>query len=701
MDSTPVNWEALDALVIDFAKSERLIDDSPPPPPSPSSISSSSSSYRWRLLIFQIRRSVESGDIDSAIDLLRSYAPTVLDDHRLLFRMQKQKFIELLRKGTSGDRDSAIDCARKSLAPCALDAYPEAYEEFKHALLAFIYDKDDQMSPVANEWSERRRFEIAGLLSSILRAHLQAYDPIFTMTLRYLISIHKGFCLHQGVSSPVANLTERLLLEERDPPATPQESLFEAPPFDEVDIQALAHAVELTRQGAIDSMRFAKGDLYKAFQNELCRMKVDISVLDELVHEYCIYRGIVDPDPTNLGERLHVATEMETADKWEAGSSLSECSIITDSKSVSSAQMEGSHTKNDPVSSQYSDMDVRYPCEPNSLSEDCSTTRVRQLEDNRAFQRNRSTGTVDRGKRKRWRGRDETFEVASEAFTGSCCKYGVGGATALPGCTNLDLEKSIIKNVSSMADKYEIILGMKDLASEGMAAEVVEEINALDPEFFPQNPTLLFQLKQIEFLKLVRAGDHSAALKVASSHLGPLAANYSALLKPLKETLFTLLRSSEEPSGKHLPLDALATSLQVAIGKRFGIEEPQLMKIIRASLHTHNEWFKLQMCKDQFEGLLWINSLKENGGPLLGDSASKSTIDTCTQGSSPATISSSNTRMQEDGSSSNQISSSDIGCDENAILKVMEFLALPRGDAIHLLAQYNGNAETVIQQIFA
>lgn len=34
----------------------------------------------------------------------------------------------------------------------------------------------------------------------------------------------------------------------------------------QVDIQALAHAVELTRQGAIDSLRFAKGDLCKAFQ---------------------------------------------------------------------------------------------------------------------------------------------------------------------------------------------------------------------------------------------------------------------------------------------------------------------------------------------------------------------------------------------------------------------------------------------------
>lgn len=95
------------------------------------------------------------------------------------------------------------------------------------------------------------------------------------------------------------------------------------------------------------------------------------------------------------------------------------------------------------------------------------------------------------------------------------------------------------------------------------------------------------------------------------------------------------------------------------------------MKIIRAALHTHSEWFKLQMCKDQFEGLLWINSLREHGGVLLGDSVSKSAVDSCTQGSSQVTISSSNTKMHEDGSSPNQISSADIGCDEGAILKVM------------------------------
>lgn len=43
-----------------------------------------------------------------------------------------------------------------------------------------------------NQWSERRRFDLAGLLSSILRAHLHAYDPVFSMTLRYLIRYVSG-----------------------------------------------------------------------------------------------------------------------------------------------------------------------------------------------------------------------------------------------------------------------------------------------------------------------------------------------------------------------------------------------------------------------------------------------------------------------------------------------------------------------------
>ncbi|XP_073293897.1 uncharacterized protein [Primulina huaijiensis] len=98
---------------------------------------------------------------------------------------------------------------------------------------------------------------------------------------------------------------------------------------------------------------------------------------------------------------------------------------------------------------------------------------------------------------------------------------------------------------------------------------------------------------EVEFLKLVRDGEHHSALKIASSHLGPLTAKALSLLKPLKEVLLTFLTLNEEATLGNLRLDALATSLQVAVGRRLGIEEPKLMKIVRTTLHSHSEWFKL------------------------------------------------------------------------------------------------------------
>ncbi|XXG70804.1 hypothetical protein AAC387_Pa07g0204 [Persea americana] len=709
MESMPVNWEALDSLVIDFAKSENLFEDS-----SSSSSSPSSSSYKSRILIRQIRRLIEIGQIDAGIDLLRLHAPPILEDRRLLFRLQKQKFVELLRKGTASDRDSAMECLRTALAPCALDAYPEAYEEFKHILLTFIFDKEDLNSPVADEWSEKRRHDIAGLLSSILRSHLHAYDPVFSMTLRYLISIHKGFCLCQGVSSPISDLTERLLLEERDPPAIPQESLYEAPPFDEVDIQALAHAVELTRQGAVDSLRFARGDLFQAFQNELCRKKLDVAMLDELVHEYCVYRGIVDVGVAQVPviQSPSLSSKTYQTDQGCSSSSIDidfETSKHSDGEtSVSNVDVQGGlEFTTDAASTQGPDVELRFSHEATGNRDDCSTSGT-HMSGNRGRRspRSRSHATGERIRRKRWRGRTERLETIVDVPSVEICRQEVATSALDLGGNTLEEEQvsikhSALENVENVEDhKYEIVLEMRELASKGMAAEVVEEVNAMDPNFFVQNPSLLFQLKQVEFLKLVNSGDHAGALKVACSHLGPLAASNPSLLKPLKETLLALLRPNEDALAKGIPISVLATSLQVAMGRRLGVEEPQLMKIMRATIHTHNEWFKLQMCKDRFEGLLKIDCLKEIDMPLLGDAASKTYADASTPGSSQITISSSS-RMPEDGNSPTPVSSRDVICDETAILKVMEFLALPRADAIHLLVQNNGNAETVIQQIFA
>ncbi|KAF6144761.1 hypothetical protein GIB67_016835 [Kingdonia uniflora] len=285
------------------------------------------------------------------------------------------------------------------------------------------------------EWAIIRRFEIARLLLSVRRAYLSAYDPIFSMTLRYLISIHKGFCLRQGISSPILDLTERLLLEERDPPPVPQESLYEARLIDKVDIQVLAHVVELTRQGAIDSLEFSKGIFFKHF-----RTKLNVELLDELVHECCVYRGLVE-----------------------------------------------------------------------------------------------------------------------------------GGIT------------------SSFTSSFSLIL----------------------------------------FSPFYNFGSTFLMIMVITPGL-----------------------------------------LQVIMGRRLGVDEPLLMKLMRAVLHTHNEWFRLQMCKDLFEGLLKIDSLEEIKAPLIIDDISKKNTDNTTPGSSQMTTSSSNS-MVKDGNSPTQVSFGDVICDEIAILKVM------------------------------
>ena len=102
------------------------------------------------------------------------------------------------------------------------------------------------------------------------------------------------------------------------------------------------------------------------------------------------------------------------------------------------------------------------------------------------------------------------------------------------------------------------------------------------------------------------------------------------------------------------------------------------MKIIRTTLHSHSEWFKLQMCKDRFEGLLRIDSLKEANPTLLasGIATSKMNTDRSSIGSPQATLSSCS-RMSEDSSPA-QVSSRDGVCDENAILKVMVSFSICR-----------------------
>ncbi|KAH9305142.1 hypothetical protein KI387_009546, partial [Taxus chinensis] len=134
MDNMSVNWSGLDVLVMDYAKSERLLmlsnDEqagtsfSSSSSSHTSSSSSSATSSSTREMIQSIRKLIEEGYIDRVLTILTHQAPFVLEDQHLLFRLQKQKFIELLRSGDEDARNTAISCSRTALGPCALNAYP-------------------------------------------------------------------------------------------------------------------------------------------------------------------------------------------------------------------------------------------------------------------------------------------------------------------------------------------------------------------------------------------------------------------------------------------------------------------------------------------------------------------------------------------------------------------------------------------------
>lgn len=179
-------------------------------------------------------------------------------------------------------------------------------------------------------------------------------------------------------------------------------------------------------------------------------MRLDVSMLDELVCEYCVYRGIVDSGLASIPGKTQnfsafffflflnsefvipcleilvvshqrfmmlSASEMQATlepkvNQLEPGCSSSRnCSLEVDSgankhsdgeTSINNTRMDGSPENNADVSSmQGMDVELRYACEPASNHEDCSTSGLDVTKSPRVLQRHRTHGSGDRGKRKR------------------------------------------------------------------------------------------------------------------------------------------------------------------------------------------------------------------------------------------------------------------------------------------------------------
>jgi hypothetical protein len=67
----------------------------------------------------------------------------------------------------------------------------------------------------------------------------------------------------------------------------------------------------------------------------------------------------------------------------------------------------------------------------------------------------------------------------------------------------------------------------------------------------------------MEFLKLLEEGCYTEALGIARSVMGPLAAKYPDLLKPLKETVLAFAKPQGESLLKPVFASGLGATLQV------------------------------------------------------------------------------------------------------------------------------------------
>ena len=164
-----------------------------------------------------------------------------------------------------------------------MDAYLEAYGEFKHLMLALLYAPPPSSSsspggpsPVAAEWALSAREELAGQLAGALRLACPRAqsEPRLLRLLQYVLTTRRSWreMLRRGAGfgeyeesragthggsgeEEEAQIADSLLPpgQPREPPPLPREN---APgSFAEADVQALVLALGDTRQASVEALK--------------------------------------------------------------------------------------------------------------------------------------------------------------------------------------------------------------------------------------------------------------------------------------------------------------------------------------------------------------------------------------------------------------------------------------------------------------
>mmetsp|Transcript_11166 Transcript_11166/g.19086 ORF Transcript_11166/g.19086 Transcript_11166/m.19086 type:complete len:238 (-) Transcript_11166:379-1092(-) len=168
-----------------------------------------------------IRKAVQSGDVEDAIERVNDLNPEILEERaHLFFHLQQQRLIELIRAGSV---EEALEFAQEYLAPRGEEnaAFLEELER-TIALLAF---EDATSSPVRDLLDASQRQKTASELNAaILSSKCQDKEPRLPILLKMMVWAQNH--LDEKLTYP--RITDFLTAKLEDPQASGSTSCEEA-----------------------------------------------------------------------------------------------------------------------------------------------------------------------------------------------------------------------------------------------------------------------------------------------------------------------------------------------------------------------------------------------------------------------------------------------------------------------------------------
>lgn len=210
-----------------------------------------------------------------------------------------------------------------SCPTCALQ-----YNHFLEHMLIFSF-------PERASNAIMQRCLLADTIASTLYAHHGVRDSRLSLMLRYLVAIHldKGalYASTKNVAQSGATISKifpngtQPSLSDTGPSTSfgegnrdsAQKGLWDSKSrpvrhcstsrdFREADILTLRDRLPMSRDEAVETLRYAKGNVWSALRFELSRIRVNWSVLNKLVRLFCLARGIVPPAIDQIPEEPDV-----------------------------------------------------------------------------------------------------------------------------------------------------------------------------------------------------------------------------------------------------------------------------------------------------------------------------------------------------------------------------------------------------------